>query len=172
MTKSAFLLALSTLLLPPVSQAQQSAGLSQQPAFDAASVKLAGPEVPQPWTITGGPGKNDPGRFRAPRTSLSYLIPRAFGVSVDQIIGPEWLHDPFGLTTFTVVATMPPDITNEQFRAMLRNLIVELSSHSRDTSSFILDSRAAGSGRIGNCSEMAQACEPARLKELVARQRL
>ena len=89
------------------------------PAFEVASVKLAGPEVPQPWTITGGPGTNDPGRFRAPRISLSYLILRAFGVSADQIIGPEWLHDPFGstFTTFTVVATMPPGITNEQFRA-------------------------------------------------------
>lgn len=124
MTKSAFLLALSTLLLLPVSQAQQSAGLSQQPAFDAASVKLAGPEVRQPWTITGGPGTNDPGRFRAPRISLFDLIPRAFGVSTDQIIGPEWLHDPSG-SAFTVVATMPPDITKEQFQKMLQNLIVE-----------------------------------------------
>jgi uncharacterized protein (TIGR03435 family) len=105
-------------------QAQESAGLARHPAFDAASVKLAGPEVPQPYTITGGPGTSDPGRFRAPRISLFNLIPLAFGISTDQIIGPAWLREASS-PTFTVIATMPPDVTKDQFRAMLQNLIVE-----------------------------------------------
>jgi uncharacterized protein (TIGR03435 family) len=94
-------------------------------AFDAASVKLAGPEVPQPYTITGGPGTNDPSRFRAPNISLFDLIPRAFGLSTDQIVGPPWLRDLMSSSYFTVIATMPPDTTKEQFQVMLQNLIVE-----------------------------------------------
>jgi uncharacterized protein (TIGR03435 family) len=111
-------------VVAPRPPSQQPAGVARQPVFDAVSVKLAGPEVPQPYTITGGPGTNDPERFRAPRISLVSLISRAFGVPADQIIGPQWLRSS-SLSTFTVVATMPPDTTKEQFQAMLQNLIVE-----------------------------------------------
>ena len=37
--------------------------------------------------MTGGPGANDPARFRAPRIDLFGLLPLAFGVSADQIAG-------------------------------------------------------------------------------------
>ncbi len=39
--------------------------------FDAASVKLFSQEIPQPYTITGGPGTTDPSRFRAPRIPIA-----------------------------------------------------------------------------------------------------
>jgi uncharacterized protein (TIGR03435 family) len=93
--------------------------------FDAASVKLTGPEVQQPYTITGGPGTNDPGRFRAPRISMSTLLARAFNVSIDQITGPPWLHDVAHANYYTIVATIPPGTTKEQFQKMLQNLLVE-----------------------------------------------
>jgi len=88
-------------------------------------VKLTGPEIQQPYTITGGPGTSDPGRFRAPRISLFNLLSRAFGVSTDQITGPSWLRDVSSSNNFTVIATMPADTTKDQFQKMLQNLLIE-----------------------------------------------
>ena len=95
------------------------------PTFEAASVTLTGPEIRPPYTITGGPGTSDPGRFWAPRIPLFNLLSRAFGVFTDQIVGPAWLRDVVSANNFTVVATMPPDTTKEQFEKMLQNLLVE-----------------------------------------------
>jgi uncharacterized protein (TIGR03435 family) len=88
-------------------------------------VRLTGPEIQQPYTITGGPGTSDPGHFRAPRISLIFLLSRAFSVGIDQITGPAWLRDVASANNYTVVATMPPDTTKEQFQKMLQNLLVE-----------------------------------------------
>jgi uncharacterized protein (TIGR03435 family) len=93
------------------------------PTFDAASVKLAGSQS-KGGLMTGGPGTNDPARFRAPRIDLFGLLPVAFGMSADQIAGPAWLRD-VGSNSYTIDATMPPDTTKEQFLAMLQNLLVE-----------------------------------------------
>lgn len=93
--------------------------------FDAASVRLTGPEVQQPFTITGGPGTSDPGRFRAPRIKMVNLLSKALDVRTDQISGPAWLRDVAAANDYTIVATMPPDTTKEQFRKMLQNLLVE-----------------------------------------------
>jgi uncharacterized protein (TIGR03435 family) len=98
---------------------------AEGPTFDAASVKLTGPEVQQPFTITGGPGTNDPGRFRAPRIGMTALLSRAFDVSTDQIAGPAWLRDVASMNNYTVIATMAPDTTKEQFQKMLQNMLVE-----------------------------------------------
>jgi uncharacterized protein (TIGR03435 family) len=91
--------------------------------FDVASVKPFNPEIQQPYLITGGPGTSDPSRYRAPRIAMSYLLTQAFGVSTDQIAGPAWLRE-FS-NTYTIVATMPPDTTKEQFQKMLQNLLAE-----------------------------------------------
>lgn len=88
------------------------------PTFDAASVKLAGPEVQQ------GPVTKDPGLFRAPRIPMVELLARAFDVNTDQIAGPSWLRDA-SQNNYTIIATMPPDTTKEQFQKMLQNLLVE-----------------------------------------------
>ncbi|HEY6346808.1 MAG TPA: TIGR03435 family protein [Bryobacteraceae bacterium] len=93
--------------------------------FEVASVTLASPDLPQPYTITGGPGTNDPSRFRAPRINLFNLLARAFGASTDHIVGPSWLRDVASANDFTVTATMPPETTKEEFQEMLRNLLVE-----------------------------------------------
>ena len=90
--------------------------------FDAASVKLTGPDVQQPFTITGGPGTNDPGLFRA-RITMYSLLAKAFDVSTDQITGPAWLRDV--AYNYTLVATMLPNTTKKQFHKMLQNLLVE-----------------------------------------------
>jgi uncharacterized protein (TIGR03435 family) len=98
--------------------------ISDGPTFDAASVKLTGPDVKPPYLVTGGPGTNDPGRFHAPRVKLLNLLTRAFDVSSDQIAGPAWLRD-FASNNYTVDAVIPPNTTKEQFQQMLQNLLVE-----------------------------------------------
>jgi uncharacterized protein (TIGR03435 family) len=99
-------------------------GAAQGPRFDVASVKFFTQNIPQPYTVTGGPGTSGPIRFRAPRIALINLLGRAFDVSTDQITGPSWIRD-VAANTYTVVATMPPDTTKEQFRQMLQNLLAE-----------------------------------------------
>jgi uncharacterized protein (TIGR03435 family) len=100
------------------------AGSAQGPTFDAASVKITGPDVRPPYYITGGPGTNDPGMFRAPRVNMLYLLSTAFDVSLDQIAGPAWIRDVTS-NYYTIDARIPPDTTKDQFHQMLRNLLVE-----------------------------------------------
>jgi uncharacterized protein (TIGR03435 family) len=94
-------------------------------AFEAASVKLAGPLVPgvQPG-MRGGPGTDDPGRLAWPRATLPMLLMQAYGVGIDQITGPAWLND--GTTySYAIDATIRPGTTKDQFRLMLQNLLAE-----------------------------------------------
>jgi len=53
------------------------------------------------------------------------LLARAFGVPLDQIAGPPWLRDVASANNYTIVATIPPGTTKEQFQKMLQNLLVE-----------------------------------------------
>jgi uncharacterized protein (TIGR03435 family) len=102
-----------------------SPGRAEGPTFDAASVKITDPNLQQPYINTGGPGTTDPGHFRAPRIPLFNLLALAFGVSTDQLSCPSWIREVGTAGKFTVVATMPPDTTKEQFQKMLQNLLVE-----------------------------------------------
>jgi uncharacterized protein (TIGR03435 family) len=80
---------------------------------------------PMPLGQRGGPGSNDPGRFTFGRVTLMQLMLKAYSVQMDQIQGPAWMNDFSGTNIYNVIATMPPDTTNEQFQAMLRNLLIE-----------------------------------------------
>lgn len=96
------------------------------PTFDAASVKMADAGAKPPFTPTGGPGTNDPSRFSASREDMVGLLRRAFGVEQDQISGPAWFQDVArSRPSYSILATMPPDTTKEQFQRMLQNLLVE-----------------------------------------------
>ena len=95
------------------------------PKFEVASVKVAGPDVKPPYSITGGPGTSDPGRFHASRINMSTLLLQAFGVSPDQITGPDRLRDFTGDTYYTVDAAIPPGTTKEQYQEMMQNLLAE-----------------------------------------------
>jgi uncharacterized protein (TIGR03435 family) len=97
---------------------------AEGPAFDAASVKIAGQETPRSLFVTGGPGTNDAGRFHAQRVPMGELLARAFDVGEDQIRGPKWLTDP-GQLHYNIDATMPPATTKKQFETMLQNLLIE-----------------------------------------------
>ena len=97
----------------------------QDPQFDAASVKPATPNLPNGRTgavaPTGGPGTADPGRITYRAASLKTLLQRAYDAENFQVSGPGWLDTDL----FELSATMPPNTTEERFRAMLRNLLTD-----------------------------------------------
>jgi uncharacterized protein (TIGR03435 family) len=61
----------------------------------------------------------DPGRFTAENFSLANLITLAYDIPHYRLSAPEELN----LLMFNIVAKMPVDTTNEQFKAMLQNLL-------------------------------------------------
>ncbi|MCU1325737.1 MAG: hypothetical protein JWN34_1107 [Bryobacterales bacterium] len=95
--------------------------------FDVASIKATSGVLSDGRVIvgmlppTGGPGTNSPARIRYPAVSLKMLLLKAFAVQDTELQGPRWLDDQF----FEVLATMPSDTTDEQFRGMLRTLLSE-----------------------------------------------
>jgi uncharacterized protein (TIGR03435 family) len=100
--------------------------------FDAASVKSPRKPDPidpmNPGTIAaglpmyrGGPGTSTPGRIRYSNITLFGLLMKAYGFEADQIVGPAWLRE----ERYAVEAVVPAETTNEQFRVMLQNLLVE-----------------------------------------------
>ncbi len=97
-----------------------------QPAFDAASVKPASNEIVpgSSFLAKGGPGTSDPGRITYTQLPLITLLIRAYDVHADQISGPPWLTAP-NSSLFTVIATMPPTTTTQQFQLMLQQLLIE-----------------------------------------------
>ncbi len=71
--------------------------------------------------ITGGPGTADPGRVTFDNATLKLILIRAFDRESYQILGPDWLN----MDMFDIVAKLPPDSTEDQFRMMLQNLLRE-----------------------------------------------
>jgi uncharacterized protein (TIGR03435 family) len=106
----------------------QSTGTAE---FEVASIKT---NPPQPGfhfaadNASGGPGTSDPGLFRCSRCSLATLIFKAFNLQPYQFPGRTSLTD----NTYEVAARIPTGATQEQFSAMLQNLLKDrfgLASH-------------------------------------------
>ncbi|HEY6346851.1 MAG TPA: TIGR03435 family protein [Bryobacteraceae bacterium] len=89
--------------------------------FEVASVKPAAPDGTGDPTARGGPGTSDPGQVTYERTWLQRLVADAYGVRVDQVSGPDWMKS----EGYSVVAKIPPDTTEDQFHAMLQNLLAD-----------------------------------------------
>ena len=97
-----------------------------RPEFEVASVKLGGATLTPGMPFKrGGPGTSDPGRITYTRMTLVSILQIAWDVQQDQILGPAWITEPGGTNSYTIVATMPPDTTKQQFQLMLQNLLVE-----------------------------------------------
>jgi uncharacterized protein (TIGR03435 family) len=95
-----------------------------RPAFDAASVKLLPKSesgVPSGRRMVGGPGTASPGRITYTSTNLGYLLRRAWGLPDFRMVGPSWMggFEP----AYDVIATMPPETTEQDFKVMLQDLI-------------------------------------------------
>jgi uncharacterized protein (TIGR03435 family) len=91
-----------------------------RPQFDAASFKpaQAGPGV---QSFKGGPGTSDPGRISWSKAPLRQILIRAFGVTTDQISGPDWIDS----ERYEIIATMPPATTADDLKVMLQGLLAE-----------------------------------------------
>ena len=95
--------------------------------FKVASIR---PAVPREvsgciGTMCGGPRTNDPA-FSYLGVPLVSVLEWAYGKPTFHIFGgPNWLTDPFNSTRFDIVATVPPGSTDEQFKVMLQNLMLD-----------------------------------------------
>jgi uncharacterized protein (TIGR03435 family) len=92
---------------------------SQSLAFEAASIKLSGPQSVR--GSSGGPGSKDTERYTFLAASLHDLITVAWHVDNFQVLSRTYLDAP----AFDLTATIPPGATKEQFRVMLQNLLAE-----------------------------------------------
>lgn len=97
---------------------------SDKTEFEVASIRT---NAPQPGfhlaadAASGGPGTADPGMFRCSKCSLATLIIKAFSLQPYQFPGRRSLTD----NTFDVQAKIPTSASEEQFSAMLQNLLKE-----------------------------------------------
>lgn len=93
------------------------------PTFEAASIKPADIEPGGGYTSwsKGGPGTDDPTRIDYHNTSLSDLICQAYSIEHYQVVGPDWL----ATERYQLAATLSKGTTKDQFRIMIRNLLIE-----------------------------------------------
>jgi uncharacterized protein (TIGR03435 family) len=103
-------------------------GDSSRAAFDAASFKLLAPEEVRAARgfsrMQGGPGTGSPGRFTYTTARLMELLTRAWGLPAYQIVVPSWVTRDRE-AYYTLIATMPPETTEQQFKVMLQNLLAQ-----------------------------------------------
>jgi uncharacterized protein (TIGR03435 family) len=104
--------------------------LGQEPAFDAASVKVVRLAPHPVFGNTGGPGTSDPDRVHLCCVGMFPLVMRAYDVELDQISGPSWIMDNMGPNLmgpnlYQIDATMPANTTRAEFQLMMRNLLAE-----------------------------------------------
>jgi uncharacterized protein (TIGR03435 family) len=93
--------------------------------FEAASIRPS-PEInTSTGTVyfgsRGGPGTDDPGRYRCDFCELSELIAAAYDVPEYRLVTPK----PLPTTRYHVVAAIAPATTRDQFHLMLQNLLAE-----------------------------------------------
>jgi uncharacterized protein (TIGR03435 family) len=102
-------------------------GQEAAPAFEVASVRVAGREpprrpMPARGDILGGPGTDDPTRITYTWVTMSSVLVEAFGFGGDQILNmPEWA----GAERFDLRAIVPNSATKKQVQEMMQNLLKE-----------------------------------------------
>ena len=98
-----------------------TAQIAQRLEFEVASVKLS--PTPESFTTLdrGGPESSNPGSWSCEYYSLHNLLSKAFALDDSQISGPSWMSS----RRFHISAKLAPATTQEQFREMLRNLMID-----------------------------------------------
>jgi uncharacterized protein (TIGR03435 family) len=89
--------------------------------FEAASVKPSAADARGRSSMKGGPGTGDPGRITYRNVTLAVVLQRAYDVKRYQVSGPDWMSS----ERYEIVASLPPESTLDQFRAMLQKLLAE-----------------------------------------------
>src|SRR5215469_3148 len=97
--------------------------LGQQPAFDAASIKMVKLSTHPAFGNRGGPGTSDPGRVHLCCVGLFSLLMTAYGVELDQMLGPDWIMENMGPNMYEIDATMPTDTSKAQYQLMMQQLL-------------------------------------------------
>jgi uncharacterized protein (TIGR03435 family) len=95
-----------------------SAGLLASQTFEVASVKPVNSAGGR-FTMTGGPGTGDPGRFTCTNIMLRRLLLSAYDVKNYQLLGPDWLDT----LRYDIAAKVPDGATKADLQAMMRNLL-------------------------------------------------
>jgi uncharacterized protein (TIGR03435 family) len=100
-----------------------STAASQRLEFDVAAVKLSPTRDAVNFTVSsqGGPGSDTPTAWSCQYYDLRDLLGKAYDLKAFQISGPAWLDQ----ARFHIEARMPQSITRQQFREMLRNLLID-----------------------------------------------
>ena len=118
--------------LPPITLAQAPSPQPAKPAptltpaFDKATIEIAGPPVSGElcWGGCGGPGApypESPNEITYRHFSLKKILLLAYDLKDFQIIVPDEIDAP----AYTIQATAPVGTSKEQFQLMLRNLLAE-----------------------------------------------
>jgi uncharacterized protein (TIGR03435 family) len=104
-----------------------TAAFAQSPAFEVASIKPSPPGA-LGMRLNGGPGTSDPGHWVCDNIPLSLLVSIGYDLRPYQLTAPSWVES----TRFNVTAKLPPDVSQDDFRAMVRTLLATrfgLQSH-------------------------------------------
>lgn len=94
-------------------------GMALGQSFEVASIRLSGPKSIR--GSEGGPGSKDPTRYTFQRATLTDLILVGYHVELFQISSKL----PLDRDEFDITASLPSGATKDDFRAMLRNLLIE-----------------------------------------------
>jgi uncharacterized protein (TIGR03435 family) len=97
-------------------------GQTTKAEFEVASIKANGPQLGFHFAadvISGGPGTADPGTFRCSKCSLATLIVKAFHLQPYQF--PN--RTSYAENTYDILAKIPAGASEEEFSAMLQNLL-------------------------------------------------
>lgn len=89
-------------------------------SFEVASVKPGGAGRAL-FLMRGGPGTADPGQIDFSGVPMRFILVRAYKIERYQLSGPAWLDT----ERYDINAKIPMGTTEEQFRIMLQNLLIE-----------------------------------------------
>jgi uncharacterized protein (TIGR03435 family) len=90
--------------------------------FEVATVKASPPnDGGYIRGCKGGPGTGDPVLWRCTNATITMLVLRAFDIKHYQLTAPDWAAG----MNYEISAKLPPDTTKEQFREMIRNLLLD-----------------------------------------------
>jgi uncharacterized protein (TIGR03435 family) len=91
--------------------------------FEVASVKPSPPPDGKGITVgcSGGPGSRDPGMVSCQNMTLTMLVARAYNISYDQLVAPDWMEQ----EKFDIAARVSAGATQLQLAEMWQRLLAD-----------------------------------------------
>ncbi len=125
--------------------------------FEVASIKPSPPGVSFTMLDRGGPESPTPGTWSCEYYKLRDLIAKAYSVDTAQVSGPSWMDD----QRFHIQAKFPSNATHDQFREMLRNLLIDrFALQARVESRLIPRYELTMVGRVAKLQKPASSADP------------